>query len=238
MSTPRYQGFSGAGVLVLDTSKQQLLLIKDYHGQYNDMGGQLQAPLIDGVLERTAAAELLEETRGVMKVSAAELASAPRVSLPKGYRMYILRRPDTTGLCSRYYAIDPKKAGLGPSFCETEGLTRFPLQQFLGKGGAGPTALTDTGRAVQLHDRVRTGINEALRQGLLTPKPPESPKQPDSSPQKVLTSGSKGAKLQVKTNLTSKPVEKMDRPPTVNTGALSFALASAIAFMTVSLSIV
>jgi hypothetical protein len=165
-STARFQGFSGAGVLVLDASKQQLLLIKDYHGKYNDMGGQLQAPLTDGVLERTAATELLEETRGVMQASAADLASAPHVSLlPQGYRMYLLRLPDTAGLCSRYYSVDP--IALGPSFCETKGLTRFPVQQFLSRGGAGPTAFTDTGLAVPLHGRVRTGINAALRQGLL-----------------------------------------------------------------------
>lgn len=157
----QWHGFTGAGVLVYDVSTDEILLIKDYHGKYADMGGALHPPISAGVCPRTAAQELKEESRGVFDFKPSLFSKCQYVDVAGQYRMYILPLTHTNKACTRYYAADVKN--MPSCYRETTGMTRFPMAQFRGKRVLNKSALTDTGKSVKLDDRVRAGLSKAFR---------------------------------------------------------------------------
>lgn len=124
-----YRNIAGAGVLIVTNSKTfpgelDIVLVKDYTGDYNDAGGKSEGRISFEV----ASSELLEESRGMLYISGSALSSTKYVDVGKStkhlYRCYIVHVPNIS--CRTYYSIDTSR--MGHAYQETTGMTRFPVR--------------------------------------------------------------------------------------------------------------
>lgn len=76
-----HKGITGSGVLLV--SGEDLILILDSSKKYRDPGGKMEKDIEKHKTSENAARELWEETRGVVKVDAAELRRCPKINIEK-----------------------------------------------------------------------------------------------------------------------------------------------------------
>lgn len=154
------KNYTGAGVLLVDSQKPEILLINDWSNAYNDMGGRLQGK----TCPVTASTELYEETRRTVHIPPSRIAALPCVCVNNTYKMYICKM-NTYGICAKYMKVPHDTLPDNYVYHETKGIARFCLDQFKHKHAPGPVtkAYTTTGRLVPIHGRVAEGIQEAIK---------------------------------------------------------------------------
>jgi len=165
-------GFTGAGVLLIDLMRNQIILVR-VNGKYTDPGGSIDYQ--SDTLSYTAARELNEETSENVSTTPQYLANNPYVDISAGtshkYRCFMLY--DSGISCREFYKNRKRleqlrKRGLSMpyGYYEADRMTRFPISQFKKYKNAN-AANTDTGRPVVLSNRVVKIISAAVKSGMI-----------------------------------------------------------------------
>lgn len=160
-------GFTGAGVLLVDLIRGQIILVR-VNGEYTDPGGCIGQQ--NDTLSYTASRELYEETAGSVSTTQQCIASCKYVDIPAGkyhkYRCFIMYA--STVSCSTFYNERKKlqnavNRGMYISHCffEADRMTRFSIAQF--KRSINKTATTDNGEIVVLSNRIMKIIKAAVK---------------------------------------------------------------------------
>jgi hypothetical protein len=162
---PSRFGYSGAGVLLVDPSKNQIILVQDHTNQFNDAGGKVDNSSTK--LSDLAAKELYEESRASIRISGRDLWNSD-VDIQAGnskYKCYIYRSSNIS--CRQFYANAQVVRNWGSCYNETTRMTRFPIQQiknhYFAYGVIPYNIISDNGESCSLHGRVRRVLEQAIR---------------------------------------------------------------------------
>jgi hypothetical protein len=123
---------TGAGVLILHEKnrKYYVILAKNkFKNIYEDLGGSLDP---NETPEMCAAREVLEESRGVIRINPHDLSFCPYIDIIRpgstnAYRCFIYRLNDPNFSCKIFYMTNPLY--LPQAYRETTKLSRFPLEK-------------------------------------------------------------------------------------------------------------
>mgnify|MGYP003385643298 CR=1 FL=1 len=157
----------GSGVLIIDLKRDQIILVKDYTGDYSDFGGKaMPGKTVAG----TAAQEFYEESCGSHTISETYLTTCQYVQIRDAYRCYIVFASLS---CTNYYKHrralkDKQLAGSHVSSCmlETSRMTRFSITDLKHEygtcGSIGTNHQTDRGEWVTFGGRLKGVLNRAF----------------------------------------------------------------------------
>lgn len=139
-----WKGYSGAGVILV-TSNNELVLVREKRSKkYSDAGGNIQDDVPEPSIEMSASNELLEETRNLVKIPAKVLRHYPNFTVKDQtgnhvYRVYFVKKDVS---CAEFYESDTR--GLDSSFRETDKITKFPIDAALKSISTGKSSIPDT----------------------------------------------------------------------------------------------
>jgi hypothetical protein len=145
--------YCSSGILLVDTSKQQIILVKDHSGSYNDFGK------VDN-----------EESNSMISSNEYDLcyqkySDIDIITQYSKYKCYIIR---TNGInCKKFFANFIMVKNIITIFYETTSITRFPIQsiknQYFTNGYIPYYTVSNNGDSCHLNNRIRKVLELAIR---------------------------------------------------------------------------
>jgi ADP-ribose pyrophosphatase YjhB (NUDIX family) len=160
---------TGAGVIVIDTKNNHLILTRDFRKEYNDFGGGCEK---DELCYETASRELYEESRCTIEVLPHIMKKNKYVQVhTKGGHIYtcFIHYTDNVS-CNAFYEAKNKIKHLPKQYHETTKMSRFDINKIkasIKNGNVNKFQMTVGGHAVSLFERVMMIIDLAIKKNYL-----------------------------------------------------------------------